>query len=636
MKRLGDAPFEWNHFCAIVASALRPVVPLMTLFESLLRDAGIATALAERQLILPFKFSFGAPLLLGMIAIAIVLVWPVRVWLLAKLSQLIARSHHDTGLASYAKAVGAIVITTVLVTIGAQMVLATLGSTLTLLPEVSAIARTAAVGVGVIGFGLGIGRALRSPEDKSRRPVHMPPGLGRVIGLYPFAAGIALALNAFIDQTSRVLHATATSTTIAQGIVVFGEAVLIGRFLVLAGRARERQVEAAAATESDAAIPAVFGMTAVAWLMLAVGCVAFILGHSRFALLLLQEMLWAALLLTTAWLLTRFFDALVLRLLDTNRRAGRFATTVVGVRQSRLAQAALLGSITLTIVVWLLAIGLIAAPFHGDGGAVAEQVRPSPLLQSLQSLNISPRSVIMAFVVLFAGIALTRVFRRWMENRFLPSTALDVGARSSILTALTYVGVIIAMLSATNTLGVQLEKITLIASALSVGIGFGLQSIIQNFVSGVILLIERPVKLGDWVAVSGAEGTIRKIRVRATELATADGGISIVPNSALISSTVANRADTLMADRLDLSVTIIGCETARAAHDHLAELVGRSDAVRDQPKPRIHLHTLGDGEWTFDLRVYSRPDASSAQSRSDLLFWLSEQTQGGQMKLKLA
>jgi potassium efflux system protein len=238
--------------------------------------------------------------------------------------------------------------------------------------------------------------------------------------------------------------------------------------------------------------------------------------------------------------------------------------------------------------------------------------------------------------VLFAGIALTRVFRRWMENRFLPSTALDVGARSSILTALTYVGVIIAMLSATNTLGVQLEKITLIASALSVGIGFGLQSIIQNFVSGVILLIERPVKLGDWVAVSGAEGTIRKIRVRATELATADGGTSIVPNSALISSTVANRADTLMADRLDLSVTVIGGNTARAAHDHLAELIERSDAVRDQPEPRIHLRTLGDGEWTFDLRVYSRPGTSSAQARSDLLFWLSEQTQDGQMKLKLA
>lgn len=608
----------------------------MTLLESILHDAGVATALAERQLALPFRFSLGAPILIGMIVLAVALVWPVRAWLLSKLSTLISRAHHDTGLAAYAKAIGAIVITTVLMAVAAQLVLLALNSTVTLLPEVAAIASTTAVGFGVIGFGLGIGRALRSPDDKSKRPVQMPPGLGRVIGLYPFAAGIALALNAFIDQTSRILHATATSTTIAQGIVVLGEAVVIGRFLVLAGQARERQVETAAASESDAAIPAVFGMTAIAWIALAVGCVAFILGHNRFALLLLQEMLWAALLLTTAWLLTRFLDALVMRLLDTNRRAGRFATTVVGVRQARVAQTALLGSIILTVVVWIVAIGLIIAPLHGNGGAVTEQVRPSPLFLSLQSLDISPRSVIMAVVVLFAGIALTRVFRRWMENRFLPSTALDIGARSSILTALTYVGVIIAMLSATNTLGVQLEKITLIASALSVGIGFGLQSIIQNFVSGIILLVERPVKLGDWVAVSGAEGTIRKIRVRATELATADGGISIVPNSALISSTVANKADTLMADRLDLSVTVTGCDTPRAARDRLADLIARSDAIRSQPAPRIHLRTLGDGEWTFDLRVYSQPGSFSAQARSDLLFWLSEETHDGDLKLKLA
>lgn len=608
----------------------------MTLLESMIHDAATATVLAERQLALPFKFSLGAPILIAMIVLAITLVWPIRTWLLTKLSLLISKADHETGLAAYAKAVGAIVITTLLMATAAQLVLLALNATLTLLPEVSAIAATMAAGFGVIGFGLGIGRALQSPDDKSKRPVRMPPGLGRVIGLYPFAAGIALAMNAFVDQTSRILHATTTSTTIAQSIVVFGEAVVIGQFLVLAGRARERQIETAAASESDAAIPAVFGMTAIAWIMLVVGCVAFILGHRRFGLLLLQEMLWAGLLLTTAWLLTRFLDALVMRLLDTNRRAGRFATTVVGVRQARVAQTALLGSIILTVIVWIVAIGLILAPLHGEGGAVMEQVRPSPLLQSLQSLNVSPRSVIMAFVVLFAGIALTRVFRGWMENRFLPSTAFDVGARSSILTAWTYVGVIIAMLSATNTLGVQLEKITLIASALSVGIGFGLQSIIQNFVSGIILLVERPVKLGDWVAVSGAEGTIRKIRVRATELATADGGISIVPNSALISSTVANRADALMADRLDLSVTVAGCDTAGVARDRLADLIVQCDAIRDQPAPRIYLRTLGDGEWMFDLRVYSQPGSTSAHARSDLLFWISEQTHGGDVKIKLA
>ncbi|MGC5799324.1 mechanosensitive ion channel family protein [Sphingomonas sp. NFX23] len=597
----------------------------MNLIDSVLHDVDTAKTVVERQLDVPFSTPYGGLILLIAVSVAIALVGPVRIRLLVKLSAFLSGARRDSGTATYAKAVGAVAVTTVLTAVAAQIVLLTTGAILPLLPEVAAIASTITMGIGVIGFGLGIGRALRSPEDKAMRPVQMPPGLGRVIGLYPFAAGIALALNAFIDQTSRILHATSVSTLLAQMVVVTGEAVLIGRFLVLAGRARERQTENAIGGESNMAIPAVFGMTAAAWLALTVGCAAFIFGSRRFALLLLQEMLWAALLLTTAWLLTRFLDALVIRLLDTNRRAGRFATAVVGVGQARVAQIALLGSVLLTIVVWLIAVGMIAVPLHGQGGAVTEKVRPGPLLQSLQSLNISPRSVITALAMLFAGIWLTRVLRRWMENRFLPSTALDVGARSSILTALTYVGVIIAMLSATNTLGVQLEKITLIASALSVGIGFGLQSIIQNFVSGVILLIERPVKLGDWVAVSGTEGTIRKIKVRATELATVDGGISIVPNSALISSTVTNRADTLMTERLELSLSVTGCDTVRAAHDALADLVNRCNAVRAQPAPRIYLRTLGETEWTFDLCVYSEEGVSRAQSHSELLFWLSEQ-----------
>jgi small-conductance mechanosensitive channel len=170
-----------------------------------------------------------------------------------------------------------------------------------------------------------------------------------------------------------------------------------------------------------------------------------------------------------------------------------------------MKQMALLASAALTVMVWAFAIGLVAAPLHGDHAVVVEQLRPSPLLNSARSLHLSAGTIGMACFVLFVGIALTRMMRGWLEKRFLPSTSLDVGVRTSLVTGLSYVGIIIALLSASSTLGLQLEKITLIASALSVGIGFGLQSIIQNFVSGVILLIERPVKQGDWVSVSGAE-----------------------------------------------------------------------------------------------------------------------------------
>jgi len=288
----------------------------------------------------------------------------------------------------------------------------------------------------------------------------------------------------------------------------------------------------------------------------------------------------------------------------------------------------------LTVVIWVAAIGLIAAPLHGDHAVVVEQIRPSPLLSSVRSLNLSPRTVGMALIVLLVGIALTRMVRGWLEHRFLPATSLDNGIRTSLVTGLSYVGIIIALLSATSMLGLQLEKITLIASALSVGIGFGLQSIIQNFVSGVILLIERPVQPGDWVSVSGAEGTIRRIRVRATELATADGGTAIVPNSSFISANVSNRADALMSSRLDLALTVSGCPTAADARDAVLDLAKGCLPVREAPPPRIFLMTLGADEWVFNLRVYAKAETSVAQARSDVLFWLAERAEGKGIKIK--
>jgi len=595
----------------------------LSVTDAALADAGTAIELAQRQLALPPHVAGDPLLLLAAIAFAVLLVWPARLWLLSRLGALVNRSHRHTSLAIYAKAIAAIVVTTISVEIAANIVFSTIERSLRLLPETRAILSSLADGAGLAGLGLGIGRALRSPEDKTHRPVQMPSGLGRAIGFYSIAAGLMLGLTAAIDQTSRVLQATSSSWALAQGLIIVAEIVIVGRFLIQAGKARERQMTAVAAAEDVAAVPSVFGLTALAWLALVTGFGALVLGHTRFAMLIVQELLWAGLILTTAWLVTRFLDALVTRLFDTERRAGRFATTVVGLGQARLAQMALIGSALLTVLVWIAAVALVAAPLQGDGTAVAEQIRPSPLAASLRSLNISPRGVVVAIAVLFGGIALTRAFRRWLESRFLPATQLDVGARSSIATGFGYLGIIVAMLGATNALGVQIEKITLIASALSVGIGFGLQSIIQNFVSGLILLIERPVKLGDWVTVSGAEGNIRRIRVRATELATADGGTSIVPNSAFISSTVVNHADTLMSARLELGLQIGGTSSAEAARDVLENIVVNCEVLRQEPRPRLYLRTLGGGEWKFDLKAYGQPGCALPRARSDLLFWIS-------------
>lgn len=591
-------------------------------------DAAIGLALIGRQADQPAPGNYKLALLVGALTLAYLVMVPAREWLLKKLSRFLKTEHRDSSLTVFGRALGAVLITLLSFSIGGALVLNGVTRCLNLLPEVRTLATVMFAGCVISGLGLGIGRALRSPDAKELRPLQLPSGLGQTIGFYPFAAGLMLGLAAFIDQASRILKASDTSWGLAQGILAVAQLLLAGRFLILAGRARERVVTAS--SEDDGPnLPAIFGLTAIVWAVLTIAFGSLLLGHTRFAMTLLQEVLWVGLILTTAWLITRFLDALVAQLLGEDRRAARFATGVVGVQKTRIDQGALLASAILSVVVWLIAILLAVAPLQGGGDNVLEQVRPSPMIASLRTINLSPGTIFTAIAVLIGGVAATRMVRGWLERRFLPSTNLDIGARTSITTGLSYVGIIVALLAASGTLGLQLEKITLIASALTVGIGFGLQAIIQNFVSGVIMLFERPVKIGDRVAVSGSEGKIRRMRVRATEIVADDGSVAIIPNSAFISSTVINKSAVAAPSEIALSVTVSGAPSARAAKILLADHLENASSVRAAKPAAIRLTRFAALEWVFDVLVHPAGSSSASQMRSDLLMELSEASEDG-------
>ncbi len=138
------------------------------------------------------------------------------------------------------------------------------------------------------------------------------------------------------------------------------------------------------------------------------------------------------------------------------------------------------------------------------------------------------------------GLFALRIVKRWLSERLLPETNMDAGMRASLVTLVGYLGFVLLAMLVMSTLRINLTSLTWVVSALSVGIGFGLQAIVQNFISGLILLTERPVKVGDWVSLGGVEGDIRRINVRATEIQMGDRSTVIVPNSQFISQTVRN------------------------------------------------------------------------------------------------
>jgi small-conductance mechanosensitive channel len=283
-------------------------------------------------------------------------------------------------------------------------------------------------------------------------------------------------------------------------------------------------------------------------------------------------------------------------------------------------QAAVLLSGGGRVIVVLLAIMLLLAPF-GEG--------PAELLHRIGQLDdglvigeiqIRPGSVIQAMMVLGFSFFGLRLLKHWLQSSYLPTTKLDNGMQVSAATLFGYAGGVIAVALALSALGIGLERIAWVASALSVGIGFGLQAVVQNFVSGLILLAERPVKVGDWVSLGGIEGDIRRINVRATEIQMGDRSTVIVPNSEFITKTVRNvtHASPLGLVQIKLPLPLdIDAEQARVLI--LQTFIDNND-VLDTPEPNVQLDGIDNGYLMFNATGFASSPRLAYGVRSTLLF----------------
>src|SRR5205814_9610895 len=198
---------------------------------------------------------------------------------------------------------------------------------------------------------------------------------------------------------------------------------------------------------------------------------------------------------------------------------------------------------------------------------------------------ISFGAVFGAIVFFLIVVALTRLIQRWLEREVLPQSAIEPSLQLSIVTVLGYIGTIIAVVAALSEIGIDPQKIALVAGALSVGIGFGLQSIVSNFVSGLILLAERPIRVGDQIVVKGDEGFVRRISVRATEIETFERASVIIPNSELITGVVKNWTHANTLARLNIKVAVpYDCDSDMVM-DILTTCVAEHPGVLKQPPP---------------------------------------------------
>lgn len=359
----------------------------------------------------------------------------------------------------------------------------------------------------------------------------------------------------------------------------------------------------------------------VLWPLTIVVAVRGALGYVSFATTTTQWVIWTAIVVATVYLLTRLIDDACRAAFGGAPRLSRSAHARFGVADRAVLQFGVLISAGLRVVLWSLALGALFSPFGGQVEGLFDLFRRFGAGLSLGEVTLSPAALARAGVVLACGLALGRLFRHWLAKSYLPTTSLDSGAANSVGIIAGYASVILAALAALAALGIQFQQLAFIVSALSVGIGFGLQAITQNFVSGLILLAERPLKIGDRLKMGDQAGVVTRISVRATQILTDAGDRLIVPNSELVTKPVQAVSSAIAPATIRAAVAVDIAADLEAARTTIVEVLSNHAEADPSIAPSVFIDDLRDGLANFTWVAYPRPGADPEQTRGAL--WLA-------------
>ena len=477
--------------------------------------------------------------------------------------------------------------------------------------EIEALGNAVFLALLIAAFGQGAATALLAPENPRRRLPALTDRVARTLHDHLVWGARFLALTVLIQVMHKVV-AGATVVSLATNLLLALAVAGLLLHLLLRSRARE-----ASAQELS---PVPLWAHGVAWLVVAVIGFAAVAGYAGLAFFLAERVLVTIAVLAVFYLLLVATDALFTETVARDAPRSRAMAVNLGIQPGKIGLAATLLSGGLRLLLMLIALVLLMGPWEVSAADFLETIKSIAFGFRIGDIEFSLGTVLAAVAILLLGLLLTRLARRWLEGTLLPRTEIEPSLQQSIATIFGYVGIIASLSAALAQLGIDLQKIALIAGALSVGIGFGLQSVVSNFVSGLILLTERPIRVGDMIEIGGDEGWVRRIRVRSTEVETFDRASIIIPNSELITRVVKNWTRTDASGRMSVKVNVGSDSDVNQVRDLLMSIAEAHADVLKSPAPQVLFNGFGGSSLEFGLRLYVTRVDRISDIKSDINF----------------
>jgi small-conductance mechanosensitive channel len=477
-------------------------------------------------------------------------------------------------------------------------------------PRIMEMALGLVMAVAMATFGRGVAVGLFAPNEPDRRLLMIKDETANLIARNLSWAARILGLIVFVTAIQRTIVAQVSLTVATSALFSVTIAALLVGFLCKAG----------SSSTADDDVSQAQWLRAAGWLLVAGIVIALATGFIAFAGFLAGRFLVALGVIGALYILLVFTGSLFTEVLTAHDPRGRAVAGFFGLKPRSIE---LFGTL-FSAVIRLLLVLVVLLPLLGPWGMFAADffgvVREAALGFRIGEVTISITAILTAFVIMLIGILATRGAQRWLNTQFLPRTTLESGLQNSVSTIFGYVGVTAALVLALAQLGLDFQKITIVAGALSIGIGFGLQSVVSNFVSGLILLAERPIRVGDIINVKGEEGRVQRIHVRATEIETGDNASVIIPNSELITGVVKNWTHANTFSRVVVKVGVGYDSDVEKVRDILLDIAKSHPKLMQSPAPVAFLTGFGDSAINFELGGVVRNIGDGASVKSDLCF----------------